>query len=141
MVSLCFVYIICVMILTLRSKVPVRICTRTCAELRLQLFVRGFFSSLMWRAAFSHEVLLDCTVNTLHVNGGNTMYQNCLIVRYSTYRNLLSCSERGLRRASTFSYQQIRVDSCVKIAHASKCDLRNFFLTPSRSSLIPGTDL
>jgi len=69
----------------------------------------------MWKAAFSHEVLLDCSVNTLHVNGGNTVCQNCLIVRYFTCRNLLSCSERWLRRASTFSYQQIRVDSWDKV--------------------------
>ena len=73
------------------------------------------FHSLMWKAAFSHEILLDFTVNTLHVRGGNTAYQNCLTVRHFTCRNLLSCSERWLRRASTFSYQQIRVDSCDKV--------------------------
>ena len=71
--------------------------------------------SLMWKAAFSHEILLDGTVNTLHVRGGNTAYQNCLIVRHFMYRNLLPCSESWLRRASTFSYQQIRVGSCDKV--------------------------
>jgi hypothetical protein len=58
----------------------------------------------MWKAAFSHEILLDCTVNTLHVRSGNTAYQNCLIVRHFTCRNPLSCSERWLRRASTFFF-------------------------------------
>jgi hypothetical protein len=72
------------------------------------------FHSVMWNAAFSHEILLDCTVITLHVRGGNTMPQNCLIVGHFMCRNLLSCSDSWFRRASTF-YQQIAVEICDKV--------------------------
>lgn len=99
------------------------------------------FRSLMWNAAFSHEILLDCTVSTLHVRGGNTVYQNCLIVGHLMCINLFSCSDRRFRRASTFSYQQIRVEICDKVHIFANAILAIFFVTPSKSYLIPATNL
>jgi hypothetical protein len=93
-VSVYFVYIICIMILTVSSKVPFESVPVHAQSYVSNCSFEAPCHSLMWKATFSHEILLDCTVNNLHVRGGNTAYQNCLIVRHFTCRNPLSCSER-----------------------------------------------
>jgi hypothetical protein len=68
--------------------------------------------SLMWKAAFSHEILLDCTVNTSHIRGGNAVYQNCQSVCISE-----RCLHIFLSNSETIhlSEQQITVQSCDKV--------------------------